>query len=733
MLKLIWHITTITTNKQANDMVSLFKSLQPKVGGFDTETTGLHIKSDRMFLFQFGFIHPNLKEGYTYAVDIERQPNLSRAVIRAWNKLAETLDIYLAHNIKFDLNMLENFGEGYNYENVSDTTFYIRYAHDSLTPANGGPPLGLKEYSARYIDGNAKYHEKLLQNEKSAIAKELNSKLKFRLGVTLKQIKDIFSDPILTYTDLEEPIKSRYIDWLTEDVPIYIQPKVDSLITPDMIPYNMLNRENLVKYAHYDIIYLLELYLVTAPVVKTRCNEQGIEFENKLIYPLLEMERTGFNVDKEYIEASRIKLKEYIIQRRARLWQIADRKFAIGQHALVKSIFSEKFNIQVLSTGSSELDLLKSNLLREGGQDSAIEFIDLIQELRTLEKWYSTYIMRFKKDLVKHDRLYTTINQVGTVSGRVTSDFQQFPKDGINTIDGTEIFKPRKMIKTTGGKCNAIIYLDYSQIELRFQALYTILVGHPDTNLCRAYMPYKCINSSGIMFDYSNPNHIRDWENEWYYEENPTEHWVATDVHGATTKHAFGIDETNPEYKKLRYIGKRVNFAKNYGAQRGKIREMFPEYDDEQITKIDEAYYKAFPGVKQYHDYCYSRADYFAFTQNLFGIKYYGVSGHKLINMLVQGSAAFYLKLKIRELYDYSKANNLKTRIQMQIHDELSWEYNTDDDPSIFFEFQRIMQDWNDALVPIVADMEVTTTTWAEKKDINNLKELQDVLSNSNL
>ena len=728
MFKLTWHMTTIKTNKQANDMVSLFKSLKPKIGGFDTETTGLHIISDKPFLFQFGFINPDMKQGYTFAVDIERQPNLSRAVIKAWNKLAEKLEIYLAHNIKFDLNMLENYGEPYKYENVSDTMFYIRYAHDALTPANGGPPLGLKEYAARYIDSNAKYHEKLLQSEKTEIVKELNAKLKCRLGVTLKQIKDIFSDPILDPSDLQHPLKSKYLEWLSEDVPIYIQSKVDSLITPDMIPYNTLNRENLIKYAHYDIIYLLEVYLATAPVVQARGNQVGIDFENKLIYPLIEMERTGFNVDKEYIEASRLKLKNYIIQRRERLYSISEQTFTIGQHALIKSIFNSKFGLELQSTNSSEMDLLKSDLIREGGHEDAVEFIDLIQELRTLEKWYSTYIMRFKKDLVKHDRLYTTINQVGTVSGRVTSDFQQFPKDGISTIDGEEIFKPRKMVKTTGGKCNAIIYLDYSQIELRFQALYTILVGHPDNNLCRAYMPYRCINSDGVKFDYSNPNHVRDWEGEWYYEENPKEHWVATDVHGATTKHAFDIDESHPDYKKLRYIGKRVNFAKNYGAQRGQIKKMFPEYSEEQITKIDEAYYKAFPGVKQYHEYCYQRANYYAFTQNLFGVKYYGVSGHKLINMLVQGSAAFYLKMKIRELYDYSKAHNLKTRIQMQIHDELSWEYNSDDDPNIFFEFQKIMQDWDDALVPIVADMEVTTTTWAEKIEINNLKELNDNL-----
>ena len=332
------------------------------------------------------------------------------------------------------------------------------------------------------------------------------------------------------------------------------------------------------------------------------------------------------------------------------------------------------------------------------------------------------------------ERLYTTINQVGTVSGRVTSDFQQFPKDAIKTIDGEELFAPRKMIQTTGGEYNGIVYLDYSQIELRFQALYTILVGHPDINLCRAYMPYNCVKKTNsgklIPFNYMDPADIRSaYTIDWYLAETPDIKWTPTDVHGATTKAAFDIDESHPDYKHLRYVGKRVNFAKNYGAQYGKICEMFPERTPEECHRINDAYYIAFPGVKAYHNYCYRRASY-ACTTNLFGVKYYGVSGHKLINILVQGSAAFYLKLKIIALYKYSKEHALKTRWQMQIHDELSWEHHVDDPIDIFFDFKRIMEDWVDGYVPIIADMEVTTETWADKVEVETLAELQEHLGN---
>jgi DNA polymerase I-like protein with 3'-5' exonuclease and polymerase domains len=239
-------------------------------------------------------------------------------------------------------------------------------------------------------------------------------------------------------------------------------------------------------------------------------------------------------------------------------------------------------------------------------------------------------------------------------------------------------------------------------------------------------MPYRCINNAGQRFDYTDPGHISSWDGDWFLEENPTVKWEPTDVHAATTEAATGLTPGTPEFKKARSeIGKRVNFAKNYGAQRGRIRQMFPEKSEDEVTRINEAYYKAFPGVKGYHQYCYDRAASYSYTENLFGIKYYGVSGHKLINLLVQGSAAYYLKWKIRELYDYAKIMHIKTRWQMQIHDELSWEHHKDDPLDIFFEFKRIMGTWPDTQVPVIAEMDATVTTWADKKGVETLDELR--------
>ena len=729
-----WIKTTIRTNQQANQMLQQLDELNPKVGAFDTETDGLDIKHSKPFLFQFGYLHPTEPIGYTYVVDLQRQPLLARAVINEWHKRVINFDLYLAHNCKFDLHMLANIGLTYSHENVSDTMFYIRYAHDALTPANGGPPMQLKAYAAKYIHPDAKAHDKLIQAERTAIAKVLNAKLKERLKLcgtppakynaksyTLKVISAIFSDPIAdkdSFPDVKS--KQAYDDWLQLDVPLRIREQVTGLVETDMIPYDMCNRDIVIEYGHYDIVWVLEIYESLVPILIARDNQRGVEFEQKLVQPLFEMERVGFKADVNYLKQAQVAVKNYIIQQRKKLFELVNEDFSIAQHAKVLSILQEH-GAAIESTRDDELAKVKADTLQSDPDSSCIPIITLIQELRTLEKWYSVYIMRFVKNLKHSDRLYTTINQVGTVSGRVTSDFQQFPKQGIVDVDGNLLFHPRHLICVDGDQHPATVYLDYSQIELRFQAFYTILVGHPDLNLCRAYMPYQCHRADGTQFDYNNKAHIKTaYDGSWLLNEND-QPWTATDVHGATTKAAFGIDESDPRFHDLRYVGKRVNFAKNYGARFKKIWQMFPEYDEATAHRIDDAYYTAFPGVKKYHDYCYQRAELSSNTQNLFGIRYYGVSGHKLVNMLVQGSAAYYLKWKIRQLYEYSKEHNLKTKWQMQIHDELSWCFCPEDGVETLFEFKRIMEDWDDGLVPIVADMEISTATWADKKEVDSV------------
>lgn len=730
-------MTTIESRSDFERLKKIVEQVKPVAGALDTETDGLHIKNNKPFVIQFGFLDmPNMK-GYTFAIDLENT-GFADEVLSYWDTIAPTLKYYMGHNIKFDLHMLANIGHEYRGDNLTDTMFYIRYAHDALHPEEGGPPMGLKEYASRYIDRNAKAHEKKLDRQKTDIVKVYNTTLKNMLNVsnaklpsefknaksfTISVLNKMFKDCIFDVSDLPEDIKEVYMEWF-HNLPLYLQHKVQALVESDMIRYNDLNRDNLIAYAHYDIVYTLEIWASLTHIIVNRHQEEAIKIENKCILPWWEMERNGFLADTEYLEECRINLKNYIIKQRNEFYALAGKEISISQHQAIKDVLKKNFGLELEKTNDETLSMLKATL--EDGD--AKRFITLLQELRTLEKWYSVYIIRFQKDLGNNDRLYPTINQVGTVSGRVTSDFQQFPKKGIVSEDGKELFHPRRIIKTN----SALVYLDYSQIELRFQALYTILLGNPDMNMCRAYMPFEChteTHNGTLPFNPEDPYCIKHYkEYKWYHNEDNTE-WEPVDVHGATTLAAFpGLKKTDPDYHDLRYIGKRVNFAKNYGAELPRIKQMFPDKTHEECVRINEAYYKAFPGIKKYHEYCTQRALTYSHTTNLFKVNYYNVNGHKLKNMLIQGSAAFFLKWKIIQLYEYCKRYNIKTRFQMQIHDELSWEWDPEDSPEVFFKFKEIMEDWKGSRVPIIADMEASTTTWADKVEVETIEELKEVL-----
>lgn len=721
---MIEHIQkTIYTNEDAREMYHNFKTMLPLISAMDTETTGLHIINDVPFLFQFGWLSRSEQLIYTYAVDLEKQPLLGHQVIQAFRELSGDCHRLLGHNIKYDLHMLANFGEPFEQDNLSDTTFYIRFAHDALTVANGGPPMGLKEYSARYIDRRAADHERLLKLEQSQIAKELNLKLQARLGKpwTAGKLEEFFKDTLNSAEDLSTNDREAYNQWLREDVPAIMRSRITGRVSGEDVPYSLLNRNNVITYGHKDIYLTLLTYLTTRDVVYEHQNGKALRTEEALILPLFEMERVGFDTDVAYLETSRVKMKNYILQRRQDFCNMAGCELKVGQHQRIKEIALEKFNVIFESTRD---DIIEHYLSEVDPEHPIVPWLQCLQELRTLEKWYSVYIIRFLRTVDANCKLYTTINQVGTVTGRVTSDFQQFPKKGITTKDGETLFNPREMVHVPqNSEYDGIVYLDYSQIELRLQAMYTLLIQHPEPNLYRAYGPLFCYHKERGLFDPTNIEHIRAWEEDWYLDSEYTQKWTPQDVHAATTCYAFNITPDDPKFKELRSIGKTINFAKNYGAQRKRIRQMFPKATDAEVDRINEAYYKAFPGVKEYHNYCYRLADYQSYATNLFGTRYYGVSGHNLINMLIQGSGASLLKWKIREVYDYCKANKIKSRLQMNIHDELSW-LKHKDELDVFFKFKQIMETWEDTQIPIVAEMDATRTTWAAKKGIDNVEEL---------
>ena len=89
-----WTHYDISTNEDAEAMRRNFHATAHTAAALDTEDTGYHNILSRMFLFQFGWYDEDSKQGWTYAVDLQRTPLLANKVITVWHALVKTLPIY---------------------------------------------------------------------------------------------------------------------------------------------------------------------------------------------------------------------------------------------------------------------------------------------------------------------------------------------------------------------------------------------------------------------------------------------------------------------------------------------------------------------------------------------------------------------------------------------------------------------------------------------------------------
>ena len=386
-------------------------------------------------------------------------------------------------------------------------------------------------------------------------------------------------------------------------------------------------------------------------------------------------------------------MKEYIIQRRQELVDLVGQPLKVGQHDLIKDIFFNKFGI-ILEKSDEEA-------LSEIHNGKPGEIASLIIELRTLEKRFSTYIVKWDEDSSRIDRIYTSFKQVGAVSGRFSCDFQQFPKEPIYKKDGTLLFSPRRIVMVSGDEYDQLCLIDYAAEELRIQALYTMLIKKPDVNLCRAYIPMECTERDGV----------------YYLNEAPEVEWKPTDLHSLTALTAFPeLKPTDPDFGHYRKIGKSTNFACNYGANKNTLVKQFG-FSEDMATKLYNAYTTAYSGVAKYREYVKELLRYQNYVTNLYGRRYYDCPYHNATNYLVQGSAADLLKIKLIELNNLLVINGYKSRILCTIHDEIMFEIHKDEH-DIIYEFKRIMEDVPNSPIPFSAEISLSWTTWDAKKEI---------------
>lgn len=527
----------------------------PTLSVIDAETTGLHIIQDKPFMWVFGWLLPR---------DMQTESIIGR--VFAFEQSEEMLDkvfelfaktkISIGHNLKFDLHMMINGGVEAErviaLDNIIDTMGVCRLVFDAVSARDGGDLLGLKKVTEKYIDEYAEEFEKEVKKELQKINNEKRDVLKenltqFRdIGWGIGKLKDAYKAKKRNNIDLfTKERKHRWIEVPKEVEEMYFKWMEEY----PFANYSEVSNDVMVEYVHSDGIYTLEVMRMFYPEVLKRGQKELLLEESKLLTRLLKMERVGMPVDMEYLRESFIKCDNEIQRMYEELWELVGDYTTVSQRNVIGEYF-EKLSGEVV--GSMDKAFL--------GQFKDDRVAELISSLRRLEKWQATYISGIMEVSERDEKFFTQYQQFGTVSGRLSSNAQQFPSERILTEEGEkyekdygegrapqsmEIFFPRRAFVTGKGKYSKIAYMDLSQIELRAQANYSILLGKPDLNLCRAYMPLYCKHYlTGEEYKFKKEKDRSRWgertpdgNSAWLDEEG--NHWVPTDLHSETAHNAL--------------------------------------------------------------------------------------------------------------------------------------------------------------------------------------------------
>lgn len=355
------------------------------------------------------------------------------------------------------------------------------------------------------------------------------------------------------------------------------------------------------------------------------------DIELPLARVLGKMEIAGFDVDKEGIEKFSSGLSEKIKELTAAIYEKAGHEFNINSPKQLGVVLFEEMGIPCKKKTKSGYST-KAEVLEELAEEYPV--VSLILEYRSLSKLKSTYCDGLLKVIALDGRIHTSFNQVETRTGRISSLEPNLQNIPIRTELGKEM---RRFF--VAGDNKVLIDADYSQIELRVLAA---LSG--DENMINAF-------NNG------------------------------EDIHRTTAAQVFNLpsDMVTPL---MRSRAKAVNFGIVYGIGAFSLAKDIDVSVKEAKEYID-GYLHHFSGVADYMNKMIETAKDTGYAETLFHRRRYlpelASSNHMLRafgervarNMPIQGTAADIIKIAMIKVDDRLKAENMKSKLILQVHDEL--------------------------------------------------------------
>lgn len=399
------------------------------------------------------------------------------------------------------------------------------------------------------------------------------------------------------------------------------------------------------------------------------------DIEIPLANVLADMENVGFKADKQAITEYGEMLGKRVEQLRAEICEQAGYEFNINSPKQLGTALFEKLGLpgaKKTKTGySTNADVLEA--IR-----NVHPIIDMILEYRTLAKLKSTYCDALVKVCDENSRIHTIFNQTETRTGRISSLEPNLQNIPVRTEVGREL---RKFFIAKDG-CT-LADADYSQIELRVLA------------------------------------HIAD-DKEMIsaFTEN-------VDVHTVTASQVFGLP-TEMITPALRSRAKAVNFGIVYGIGAFSLAKDIGVTRKEADSYI-KAYLNHYSGVNAYMNEEVEKAKQQGYVATMFGRRRYlpelkssnknlKAFGERVArNMPIQGTAADIIKIAMIRVYNRLKAENMKTKLILQVHDELIVEAPEDEAEKAALILREEMENAVSLRVPLIADAHIGKT-WYEAK-----------------
>jgi DNA polymerase-1 len=561
-----------------------------------------------------------------------------------------------------------------------------------LDPNNSelvGISFSVKPYQAWYVPVSEIYDDALktaavfkdvLEDEK---IEKVGQNIKFDMSL-LKwyeiDVKGKLFDTMIAHYVLQPDMKHS-MDYLAEVYLNYKPVSIESLIGKkgkNQKSMRTVAPEIIAEYAAEDADVTLRLKHVFEPKLKeTGTKKLFDKIEMPLVPVLADMEAEGVKLDIDVLKEFSEKLEKEIGEIERKIYDLAGVEFNIASPKQLGEVLFERLKI------SSKPKKTKTGQYSTG-EDVLIKLrhrhpvIDIILEYRSLTKLKNTYVDALPALVNPRDkRLHTSYNQAVAATGRLSSNNPNLQNIPIRTEKGREIrkaFIPRN-------DNYLLLASDYSQIELRIMAH---LSG--DKGLTEAF-------EKGM------------------------------DIHTATASNIYGVSP-GLVTKEMRRNAKMVNFGIIYGISAFGLSERLG-IPRKEAAEIIKSYFEQYPGVKEYMNKSIAFAREHGFVETIFGRRRYlpdinsansvvrGYAERNAINAPIQGSSADMIKIAMINIYKELGKNNLKTKMILQVHDELVFDVLSTETDTVKEIVKDKMVNAVKLKVPVVVDMK-TGKNWLE-------------------